>query len=538
MDNNGAPIPPEGSQAAAEQAAARAAAERAARQEAADAAYGRAQSGDVDSAAATAPQQPAQAVGTNPGQTAPQQPAQAGDVNAARQAEAQAKAARKQMEAQQKAQAKAQKKAAKQAKKAAKGGVGAGGAFLAGAGGALVVVIIAALVFAFTPLNSLIRGTSTVQTSSGTYNITTSEDATISEAVAANCIPSAVTIYVYGASDYWSQYFQSSSSASSSPTALGSGVIIQSDDDISYIVTNYHVIEDSTKLTVTLQNTDSNTYEATVVGYDDAVDLAVISIPVGDLPVMEWGDSDSLVVGEWCMAIGTPMGYEDTCTTGIISATGRSDAISDGDTTYYQSDVIQTDASINPGNSGGALVNAEGKLIGIVEYLSSYSSASAGLGFAIPQSTAQEVVETLISGETPQHAFFGIVMTNADNGVTVYSVVKDSSADKAGLVAGDVITEFDGQAATSSTVISAAVAAHDPGDEIKVTITRDGQEKELTVTLGSSSDNTGEYSSQLEDQSGQGEQDYDYGYGNGYGNSGNGNGYGFDWGDLFNYFNN
>ena len=535
MNENGTPIPPEGSQAYAD---------RAARQEAADAAYARAQAAqtaplnsDAANQAATDPAQAAQTAPLNNG--AGYQPAQTAPMGAAYNAQTgqryntqtgepyNAYTGAAQTAPQQPVQ---NTTAAPKASKPAKQG-GAGKAFLAGAGGALVVVIIAALLFAFTPLKSALLGSGSTDSSvtGGTYNITASEDATVSEAVAAKCLPSVVTLYVYEASSDWSQFFNggsSSSSSSSSPSALGSGEIIQSDDDTSYVLTNYHVIEDSSRVTIEY---DGTTYDATVVGTDDNVDLAVVSIPVGNLPVIEWGDSSSLVVGEWCMAIGSPMGYEDTCTTGIISATGRSDSISDGSTTYYQSNVIQTDASINPGNSGGALVDSEGKLIGVVEYLSSYSSSSAGLGFAIPQSTAQEVAEQLIAGETPSHPMLGVQMQDAsDGGAVIAAVVKDSGADKAGLQAGDIITKIDSTTISSSSAVTSYIASCNVGDEIEITYTRDGSEQTTKATLGKDTDASSEYSSQLDNSSSQGNsQGYGYGnegYGYGYGNEGYGYG--------------
>lgn len=469
-NNNGAPVPPEGM-------------DQAARQEAADAAYGRAHSADAATASMNA--------------------------GKAREAEAEARKARKEAEAAEKAAMKADRQKARDEKKAqkqaeGKGGVTFGKAFAGGASGALAVVLAAALVTACTPLGGMITGSSSG--GNGTINIENSEDATLAEAVSAKCLDSVVTIYVYSANSSWSQYFNSGSSSSSSPSALGSGVVIKSDSDKSYILTNYHVLQGCSKATVTLNN---KTYTCTAVGYDSSVDLAVVSIPVGNLNAMEWGDSSSLNVGEWCMAIGSPLGYENTCTTGIVSAVGRNGAVQDGDNTYYNSNVIQTDAAINPGNSGGALVDSEGKLIGIVEYLASNSESSAGLGFAIPQSTAQDIADKIIDkGGAVASAFLGVVTNSADdstgtesNGLEVSAVVKGSAADEAGIKAGDLLTKVDDAQIGSYSDLKSAISPKTVGDKVTLTWTHNGKEKSATVALTDDSVNTGEYSSQLEDSS-------------------------------------
>ena len=496
------------------------------RQAEADAAYGRARSAAVEA-------------GLNASKA---RDAEAAARKARIEAENAEKAAVKEERAQAKAQAQANK--ADKADKSIKVDSSFGKSFAGGALGALCVVLVAALLFAYTPLGTIIRGGGS-SSSNSTISID-SEDTTLAEAVSAKCLDSVVTIYVYSASSSWSQYFGSSSS-SDSPSALGSGVIIKSDADKSYVVTNYHVLEDCTKATIEI---DGTTYTCSAVGYDDSVDLAVVTIPVGNLPVMEWGDSDSLNVGEWCMAIGSPLGYENTVTTGIISALGRTGAVSDGSNTYYNSDVIQTDASINPGNSGGALVDSEGKLIGIVEYLASNSESSAGLGFAIPQSTAENVVTQLIDNGTVKSGFLGVVTSStgtSDDGLQVSAVIKGSAAEEAGIEAGDYLTKIDDTTITSYAELKSALAGKFADDSITITFTRDGKEKTATVKLTDNSIADNEYSSQLEsedsssqsqqgqsqDQS-QGNNGYDQGYNQGYGNSNDGYGYGYSFEDLFN----
>ena len=513
---NGAPVPPEGMDKAA---ADKAAADRAARQEAADAAYGRAQSA-------------ASAAGI--------------DAGKAREAEAEAKKARKEAEAAERAAAKEERAKAKAQKKAEGKGGSFGKSFAGGAAGAICAVVVAGCLCAYTPLGTAFKGTAATN-NSGTITVENSDNATLAQAVSAKCINSVVTIYVYSANSSWSQYFNSGSSGSdnSSPNGLGSGVIIKSDSDKSYILTNYHVLEDCSKATVTI---DNQTYDCTAVGYDNTADLAVVTIPVGNLTVAEWGDSDSLTVGEWCMAIGSPMGYENTCTAGIVSATGRNGEVQDGSNTYYNSDVIQTDAAINPGNSGGALVNSEGKVIGIVEYLSSNSSSNAGLGFAIPQSTAQKIAETIIdSGKSVSNAYLGISASTADestDGMQVSAVVKGSPADEAGIEAGDYLTKLGDKEITSYSTLKSALAAYVAGDKVTIEWTHNGNAESKEITLvDSSSVSSSEYSSQLNDEnsnsnsgnSGNGSGDsgnsgnsgndgYSYGYGN----------YGYSLEDLFN----
>lgn len=482
---NGAPVPPEGMS-------------QDQRQEAADAAYGRAQSAA----------------------------AQAGmDASRARDAEAEARRLRKEAEAAERAANKEERRQAREQQRAEKGkgskGSGFWKAFGGGAAGALCVVVAAGLVFGLTPAGNIFRGGSGA---SGTITVEHAEDPTLAQAVSAKCLDSVVTIYVYSANSSWSQYFSGGSSSSSSPNGLGSGVIIRSDADKSYIVTNYHVLEDCSKATVTV---NGQTYDCTAVGYDSEADLAVVTIPVGGLSVAEWGDSASLTVGEWCMAIGSPLGYESTCTVGIVSALGRNAAVQDGNNTYYNSDVIQTDAAINPGNSGGALVDADGKLIGIVEYLASYSESNAGLGFAIPQSTAQSLVEEIIEkGGNIESAFLGVTTGNAStgsDGLTVTGVIKGSAADKAGLKAGDKLTKVGSTSVNSYSDLKAAMAPLKAGDKVDLEYTRDGKAMSATATLttGSELDQT-QFSSQLDSNSGgsqsqsqgqsQGQQGYGYGY--------------------------
>lgn len=363
--------------------------------------------------------------------------------------------------------------------------------FLYGLLGGIVSVALVLCLGSFTPLLDSFKG-ATVTSSNGNVVINPSEeDVTLAEAVAAKCLGSVATIYVYSGGTSANPF--SGGTSSSTPSSLGSGVIIANDGGTCYIVTNSHVVNGASRATVTIGD---ESYEAQIVGQDEKTDLAVVSIKASGYTPMEWGDSADLTVGEWVMAIGTPYGYEQTVTTGIISAMYRSDVVQDatGSSSVY-TDMIQTDAAINPGNSGGALVNDKGQLIGINTYISSTSQSSAGLGFAIPSSTVKRVAEQIIAGKTVTHAFLGITMTASSDpaGVAVTSVYKDTGAAKAGLQTGDVITKIDGKAMNSPSDVSIAVSSKNAGDTIEITYVRGGSEHTATVTLGSDDESTQEY---------------------------------------------
>ena len=284
--------------------------------------------------------------------------------------------------------------------------------------------------------------------------------------------------------------------ATSTATATGSGIIISED---GYILTNNHVIssesEDSyyqiseaSKLTVTLFN-DTTEYSATIVGKDEETDLAVIKIDKTDLPKAEFADSDSIKVGEFAMAVGNPMGMDSTVTCGIISAVNREVTDSSGNT--YT--LIQTDAAINSGNSGGALVNSEGKVIGI-NTLKIQGEGVEGLGFAIPINSTTDITSQLIEYSKVKRPYMGITGMDLDEetakkynlvvGVYVKSIEDFSSAEKAGLKPGDVIIEADGTKVTTMDDLNKIKNSHKIGDEMKLKVNREGQERELTVTLG------------------------------------------------------
>lgn len=287
-------------------------------------------------------------------------------------------------------------------------------------------------------------------------------------------------------------------SSSSTATASGSGIIISDD---GYILTNNHVVSSSTsesnsyyqitdagKVTVTLFG-DETEYEAKIVGQDEQTDLAVIKIEKTGLTKAEFADSDSVKVGEFAMAVGNPVNMNSTVTTGIISAVNRKITDSDGKTYTC----IQTDAAINSGNSGGALVNSEGKVIGI-NTLKLSGTGIEGIGFAIPINSTTDITSQLIQYSKVKRPFIGIsgIDLNAETaktynlveGVYVKSVEDFSAAEKAGLKAGDVIIEVEGKSIKTMDELNEIKNAHQIGDTLKLKVNRDGNEKEITLTLG------------------------------------------------------
>lgn len=278
-------------------------------------------------------------------------------------------------------------------------------------------------------------------------------------------------------------------------TAEGSGIIISEN---GYILTNNHVINSNStssyyeigqanKVTVHLYN-DTTEYTATVVGTDEETDLAVIKIDKEGLTAAEIGDSDSVQVGEFSMAIGNPLGMQSSVTSGIISALNRDVTDSDGKTFK----LIQTDAAINSGNSGGALVNSQGQVIG-VNTLKVSATGVEGMGFAIPINSAKPIYEQLIQYNKVKRPYIGIAGRDLDEttakrnnlvvGIYVASIDEYSAAEKAGIKAGDVIIKADGQSIKTMTELNNIKNTHSIGDTMTVTVNRNGQEKELTLTL-------------------------------------------------------
>ena len=266
----------------------------------------------------------------------------------------------------------------------------------------------------------------------------------------------------------------------------GSGVIIRED---GYIVTNNHVIEGATKIEVTLNN--NQTYQATLVGTDPATDVALLKIEANGLPVVPFGDSDKLRLGEWVIAIGSPYDLRSTITAGIVSAKGRSMPNYSGE--FKIESFIQTDAAVNPGNSGGALVDKAGNLVGINTAIISQTGSYAGYSFAVPVNIVKKIVYDLMDYGSVQRAVLGITMQEIDdkiadglklssrNGVYIVEVSKSGAADKAGIKAGDVLIAIDSTMLTNSASGQEAVSRFSPGDEAVVTVIRDGKQKKLDV---------------------------------------------------------
>lgn len=350
----------------------------------------------------------------------------------------------------------------------------------------------------------LIGGTdskSTVQTSTSTAEGTTSNLISLSNysntaVFAANKIlPSIVGIEVtYTATS--NSFFGFGSPSTSTATATGSGIIISED---GYIVTNNHVIDtsssssysyydisDATSVKVKLYGSDE-TYDAEIIGKDSQTDIAVLKIDKIDLTAAEFADSDQAVVGEFVMAVGSPLGLDTTVTTGIISAVNR-EVESDG-TKYV---CIQTDAAINSGNSGGALVNSDGKVIGI-NTLKLSGSGVEGIGFAIPINSTLDVISQLKDHNKVLRPYIGISGIDLDDstakrynlvlGVYIKTVQDFSPAEKAGLQSGDVIIKADGKDVKTMDELNEIKNSHQIGDTMTLTINRSGQEKEVTVTL-------------------------------------------------------
>ena len=278
----------------------------------------------------------------------------------------------------------------------------------------------------------------------------------------------------------------------------GSGVIIRSD---GYIVTNNHVVSGATSIQVTLNNNQQ--YEATVVGADPATDVAIIKVDATGLPTIPLGDSDKLRLGEWVLAIGSPLGAQlrSTITAGIVSAKGRSMPDNSGE--FKIESFIQTDAAVNPGNSGGALVNKKGELVGINTAIVSQTGSYTGYSFAVPVNIVKRVAQDLMDFGSVKRAVLGISMGNVDkkfademklssvSGVYINEVLKGSAADKAGLKKDDVIIAIDGQKITDASSVQVKVSTYHPGDKATITYIREGKTQETQVVFQASSQQNG-----------------------------------------------
>ncbi|OVZ55540.1 2-alkenal reductase [Pigmentiphaga sp. NML080357] len=269
-------------------------------------------------------------------------------------------------------------------------------------------------------------------------------------------------------------------------SSLGSGVIVSPE---GYILTNNHVIEAADEIEVALA--DGRKGKATLVGADPETDLAVLKLAMPNLPSVTFGRAEDLQVGDVVLAIGNPFGVGQTTTMGIVSALGRTHL---GINTFEN--FIQTDAAINPGNSGGALIDAQGNLVGINTAIYSRSGGSLGIGFAIPVSTARQVMEQLITTGTVTRGYIGVepqdltaeladaFKLSRKEGVIIAGVVRGGPAAKAGIRTGDIVISVDDKPITDTTTMLNAIAQLPPGDKVNIKIVRGGQEMDTSVTVG------------------------------------------------------
>lgn len=297
--------------------------------------------------------------------------------------------------------------------------------------------------------------------------------------------------FPFGEDDFFRQFPMPRQQNPRSPVerGLGSGVIVSADGTI---LTNFHVVDGAERITVLMN--DNTSFEAKIIGSDQPSDLAVLKIEGQNLPFLTLGNSDNVRVGDIVLAIGNPLGIGQTVTAGIISAKGRRTGLSDGSF----EDFLQTDAPINRGNSGGALVNLNSELIGINSQILSSPGSSGGnigIGFAIPSNMAKSVMDQLLANGKVRRGMLGINIQNITDdtaksleltdtgGVIVSNVRTGSAADKAGIKRGDIVVAINGEKIEDSNVLRNKVAGTLPGNEIKLTILRDGKQQDVTATL-------------------------------------------------------
>lgn len=415
----------------------------------------------------------------------------------------------------------------------------------------IVTAVVAALVAAALCLGlgyaAITNGWVTVPTSSSLSNVTSNKSGSGSATAKTGEAPDWQTV-----ASGVSGSVVSIQTAMANGTAKGSGAII---DTEGHIITNNHVISGAQQIQVTLAN--GNIYSAQLVGTDTTTDLAVIKLdnPPSGLKAVEFADSDKLAVGENVMAIGNPLSYDDTATTGIVSALNRPVTVTDDNNNEIVTNAVQIDAAINPGNSGGPTFNAAGQVIGINSSIastatSSDSAGSIGIGFAIPSNLVKRVADEIIKDGSVKHVALGVVIksdtveadgvtrggaTITKSSATGSAVVSGGPADKAGLKEGDTIVAFNGNAVNNNYSLLGFVRAAALGDKATLTIVRDGKTMDVDVTLdqeesavnGSSSSNSN--GNNQNNQNGNGRN----GYGNGNGNNDGGTGDGGGFSDPF-----
>jgi serine protease Do len=304
----------------------------------------------------------------------------------------------------------------------------------------------------------------------------------------------------FGDDDFFGQFFGGGRQYVPQGQSSGSGVVISAD---GYIVTNNHVIENASDITISFN--DKNSMKAVVVGKDPSTDLALLKVEATNLPALSFGNSDNVKLGEWVLAVGYPLNLETTVTAGIVSAKSRSIGINNQKSKSAIESFIQTDAAVNPGNSGGALVNAAGDLIGINSAIASPTGSYAGYSYAIPSNLVKKVLEDIKKYGNVQRGYLGIVPLSAQNaspeeksaynldkitGVYVAGVNKGSGADLAGLKDGDIITKINGATVSSTPELLEQVGRYSPGNKIDVSYLRGGKETTTKVELKNINGNT------------------------------------------------
>jgi S1-C subfamily serine protease len=375
-----------------------------------------------------------------------------------------------------------------------------------GLGGAIAVAVLVALITGgIAGIAGGILGARLLQAHSDKAGIVADNAAPTSEpvvAAAAAAVPSVVNIEVAASGVGGSASGLPSSHPDIPMGGNGSGVAFKrAPDGGTYILTNNHVVENATSLTV--RNPSGKSWEGTVVGRDADSDIAVIKIS-GSLPPIRIGGSANLRVGQTVVAIGSPYGLEHSVTSGVISALGRTLAdVGTTDRTQPLVDTIQIDAAINPGNSGGALVDQRGRLIGVNSAIYTESGSAAGIGFAVPVDTALTVAGQLIEGRKVAHPFIGLVgetltpslanqrKLTVQKGAVVESTMKGFGADKAGVQKGDVVTEVDGVTITSMSELIAEVRRHTVGSVLTLAVVRGDKKLDLKVEVGDRPSNVG-----------------------------------------------
>lgn len=292
-----------------------------------------------------------------------------------------------------------------------------------------------------------------------------------------------------GGSDIMRQFFGDDFfNGGGAQEASGSGVIVDPD---GYIVTNFHVVKNADEILVVLF--DNRTLTAQLIGTDPSTDIALLKVDEKNLPSINYGNSDSVRVGEWVLAVGNPFDLTSTVTAGIISAKGRNINILGENTSAPVESFIQTDAAVNPGNSGGALVSTEGKLIGINTAIATPTGTYAGYSFAVPVNIVSKVVRDIRNYGMVQRAYIGVEIdiTKQDlSGVYVSNVLPNSGADKAGIKTGDIITHINNAPITSFPELQEQISKYGPGDKVNVNVLRDKEKMNVIVTLKNKEGNT------------------------------------------------